>query len=107
MYLNQIPGFGSLPMPFKGVARISSSTGNIAVLGVRCRTNERGDFIFTTTPATNETAAAPSTIVFPHIVNGGGYTTQFITFSGTPVEPTSGNLQLFSQTGGSLSINLQ
>jgi hypothetical protein len=33
--------------------------------------------------------------------------TQFISFSGTPAEPASGDLRLFSQTGGSLSFGLQ
>ena len=40
----------------------------------------------------------------PHIVDGGGYTTQFITFSGTPAEPTSDPLQMFTQSGGGLNI---
>ena len=107
LFLIQIPGFESLPMPFKGVLRISSGDANIAVLGVRSRWNERGDFIFTTTGATNESAPAHSTLVFPQIVDGAGYTTQFITFSGTPAEPPSGNLQLFTQSGGSLGISLR
>ena len=59
------------------------------------------------TPPTSESAPAPSTLVFPHVVDGGGYTTQFVTYSGTPAEPTSGNLQLFSQSGGSLGVNLK
>jgi hypothetical protein len=63
--------------------------------------------VFTTTPATNETAPARSQIVFPHIVDGGGYTTQFITFSGTPAEPASGNLQMFTQSGSALNIGLR
>jgi hypothetical protein len=74
---------------------------------VRSRWNQRGDFIFTTTPATNEKAPADSQLVFPHLVDGGGYSTQFIMFSGTPSQPASGSLQLFSQTGGNLSINLK
>ena len=106
-FLNQIPGFESLPMPFKGILRISSANVNIAVLGVRSRWNERGDFIFTTTPAISESAPAHSTLVFPQIVDGAGYITQFITFSGTPAEPPSGNLQLFTQSGGSLGISLR
>ena len=105
LFLNQIPGFESLATPFQGVLRISSSNPNITVLGIRGRWNSRGDFIFTTTPATSENAAALTTLVFPHIVDGGGYTTQFITYSGTPAEPTTGRLQLFSQTGGSLSVS--
>ena len=107
VFLNEIPGFESIPLPFKGVLRISSATPSISVLGVRSRWNQRGDFIFTTTPATNENAPANSQLVFPHIVDGGGYSTQFIMFSGTPGQPASGSLQLFSQTGGSLSINMK
>ena len=107
VFLNEIPGFASIPQPFKGVLRISSANGNIAVLGVRSRWNQRGDFIFTTTPATNENAPADSQLIFPHIVDGGGYSTQFIMFSGAPNRPATGTLQLFSQTGSSLSINVK
>ena len=107
LFLNQIPGFQSLQSPFKGVLRISSTNPTISVLGVRSRWNERGDYIFTTTPATNESASTNSQLVFPHIVVGGGYTTQFIMFSGTPNQTTSGNLQMYSQSGGNLNINLQ
>jgi hypothetical protein len=80
-------------MPFKGVLRISAANPTISVLGFRSRWNERSDFIFTTTPATNENAPSNTHLIFPHIVDGGGYTTQFIMFSGTPSQPTSGNLQ--------------
>ena len=107
VFLSEIPGFESLPRPFKGVLRISSANGNISVLGIRGRSNERGDFLFTTTPATNENSPTPSQIVFPHIVAGGGYTTQFITFSGTPAEPTSGSLRMFTQSGNALNIGLR
>jgi hypothetical protein len=107
LFLNQIPGFESLPVPFKGVLRVSTANPTITVLGVRSRWNERGDFIFTTTPATSENAPARSELMFPHIVNGGGYSTQFIMFSGTPSQPTAGNLQMFSQAGGNLNVNLQ
>jgi hypothetical protein len=108
LFLNQIPGFESLPAPFQGVLRISSSNQeNIAVLGLRGRTNERGDFLITTTPPTSETAAVSSRIVFPHIANGGGYTTSFITFSGTNAQPASGTMKMFSQAGSALSLPLQ
>ena len=107
LFLNQIPGFENLPLPFKGVLRTSTSNPNISVLGLRSRLNERGDFIFTTTPATNENAPAASQLMFPHIVNGGGYSTEFIMFSGTPTQPTAGNLEIFSQSGGSLNLTLQ
>jgi hypothetical protein len=107
LFLNQIPGFENLPLPFKGVLRVSTAGPTITVLGVRSRWNERGDYIFTTTPATNENAPASAQLMFPHIVNGGGYSTQFIMFSGTSSQPAYGGLQTFSQSGGSLNVNLQ
>jgi len=105
-FLNQIQGFASLQTPFQGVLRVSSPS-TIAMVGLRGRYNERNDFLFTTTPPVNEGAAAPaSTLFFPHIVDGGGYTTQFIIFSGQAGQTSSGTLQLFSQSGAALTLSL-
>jgi hypothetical protein len=106
LFLDEIPGFESLQLPFAGVLRLSSANMNITALGLHGRWNERGDFIFTTIPAVNENAPVNSKLVFPDIVDGAGYSTQFILFSGTPSEPASGNLSLFSQSGASLNIGL-
>src|SRR5262245_11284809 len=107
LFLNQIPGLDSLSS-FKGILRISSAgQQNIAVVGLRARFNERGDFLITTTPPVNEDTSGSGTAVFPHVVDGGGYTTQFVTFSGTYTEPASGNLQLFSPAGENLNIPLR
>jgi hypothetical protein len=40
--------------------------------------NERGDFLMTTFPIADMDQAAPSPIVFPQVVDGGGYITEFI-----------------------------
>ena len=48
-FLSQIPGFQYVSLPFQGLLRLTSSTP-IAVVGLRGRYNERGDFIITTTP---------------------------------------------------------
>jgi hypothetical protein len=106
LFLDEIPGFQSLPLPFKGILRISSSNVNITAVGLHGRWNERGDFIFTTISAINEGAPTNSKVVFPDIVNGAGYSTQFVLFSGKPGEPASGNISLFSQNGAKLSIPL-
>jgi len=93
IFLNEIPGFESLPSPFKGILRISSpSSAGISVLGLRSRVNERGDFMITTTPATDEKPVRANSLVFPHVVDGDGYSTEFITFGAR-------NLQVFSQSG--------
>jgi hypothetical protein len=52
----------------------------------------------------NETDAPKGTIVFPHVVLGGGYTTEFITFSGTPAEPAVGGIGVRAQDGSAISL---
>jgi hypothetical protein len=94
LFLNQIPEFGSLPADFRGVLRLASSTA-ILLNGLRGRYNERNDFLITTLPPVNEAAAASSSLFFPHIVDSGGYTTQFILIGGQ----AAGTLELFSQSG--------
>ena len=48
---------------------------------MRSLTNSRGDFLLTTFPVADANQAAPSPIVFPQIVDGLGYTTEFILLS--------------------------
>jgi hypothetical protein len=89
--------FPNVSLPFKGVLRVSTTTGTttVSVAELRGRYNQRGDFLMSTTPPTDEngpTSSAPS--IFPHIVNGGGFTTQFVLFSGTKNQTAIGNLHL-------------
>src|SRR5205085_5516846 len=71
--------FPTLATPFQGVVRILAAAP-ISAVGLRARTNERNEFLITTTPpsAIASAAAAASSLVFPHLVDGGGYTTQII-----------------------------
>ena len=105
-FLHQIPGVDSLPLPFQGVLRISSSAP-ISVIGLRSRYNERKDFLITTTPPINE-ATVPSNaeLFFPHFADSGGYTTKFILFSGAPGQRSSGVLRFVSQSGITLNLTL-
>jgi hypothetical protein len=103
-YLSDL--FPNLPQPFQGVVRISASSSNLAVVGLRTRYNERGDYLITTTPATSE-SATPGQLFFPHLAIGGGYTTQLILFSGTPGSSSSGTLNFFSQSGAPWAITPQ
>jgi hypothetical protein len=107
-FLAQIFQGQNLPQPFQGVLRISSTSAAISVVGLRGRYNERSDFLITTTPPTLESGAASSAeLLFPHFVNGGGYTTQFILFSGIAGQTSSGALQFFDQKGNPLPLSLQ
>ena len=107
MFLNQVPGLTALPKSFKGVLRVSAP-GLISLVGLRGRNNERNEFLITTVVPVDE--AGPIVIgnlFFPHIVDGGGYTTQFILFSGHSGQASSGTIQLNSQSGLPLSVTIK
>jgi len=100
--------FPGLPNPFKGILRVSTASSGISVVGLRTRYNERGDFLITTTPPVNElTPSTSAEFVLPHLVDGNGYTTQVILFSGTASQSASGSLLLFQQSGQPLTVTLR
>jgi hypothetical protein len=99
--------FPNLPQPFLGVVRISGGSSSLAVVGLRTRYNERGDFLITTTPAASESAVTPGQLFFPHLAIGGGYSTQLILFTGSPGPSSSGTLNFLSQSGGPWAITPQ
>jgi len=98
--------------PLQGVLRIWTDSGaGVFVTSFLLRYNERGDFMMTTTPPSNEGAVPTSAeLLFPHFVNGSvsglTYTTQFILFSGSAGQNSSGNLRFFQNNGSPLSLNV-
>jgi hypothetical protein len=44
---------------------------------------------------------------FPHFVNGDGYTTQFILYSGTAGQSSAGNVRFRRQNGTALGVRLR
>jgi hypothetical protein len=78
------------------------------MVGLRGRYNERGDFLVTTTPPVLENSSpTASELLFPHFAYGGGYTTQFILFSGYAGQTSAGMIRYFSQTGQPLDVTTQ
>ena len=99
--------FLSLTTPFSGILRVTSTATDMAVVGLRLTTNERSDFLITTTPPSDETSATTSAdLFFPHFVDSGGWTTQFILFSGTAAQTTLGTLSFIDQTGQALDLSV-
>jgi hypothetical protein len=93
--------FTTLPAPFYGFLKATASAP-IGVAGLRGRYNERRDFLITTTQPRNEDQMLPaSQLVFPHIVSGGGYTTQFTIFG----QSSTGRLWFNSQNGAVLATS--
>src|SRR5438132_340856 len=101
LFLTELPGFQNLPSWFRGVLKISSSSP-ISITGLRSLYNERGDFLISTTPALADTAPSTGDTVFPHLVTGSGYTTEFILMSRG--QTSSGTLSLRSQSGTELAL---
>jgi photosystem II stability/assembly factor-like uncharacterized protein len=85
-----------LPAGFTGVLDISSTT-RFAALTLRSLYNERDDFMMTTFPVADADMPAPSPIIFPQVVDGGGYITQFILIS--PTEGASTTLNFYAEDG--------
>jgi hypothetical protein len=91
--------FPTLSSSFKGMLRMTSNA-NVSVAGLRGRYNERIDFLITTVPISQEIMQGSNTeLLFPHIVDGGGYTTQFILLN-TVFGQTSSGMVRFRTIGG-------
>jgi TonB family protein len=104
-FLNDIFGSQTPKPPLQGILRISTSGPELSVVGLRGRYNERGDFVITTTPPANEAATASSFgYAFPEVVNGGGYTTQFLLFSGAASQAGDASLQVVNQDGTPVNL---
>ena len=77
----------------------------MSVIGVRSRWNERRHYLITTTSPVDEKAGASTgELMFPHLADSGGFTMQFILFSGAAGQTSAGSLRLFSQSGEPLNL---
>ena len=90
----------SLPDNFSGVLRVTS-TADIAIVALRLRVNENGEIKVTTLAPSNEMdpPASESSRFFAHIADSGGWSTQFILFSGTAGQAASGTLSFIDTAG--------
>jgi hypothetical protein len=105
LFLNELPGASTLPSNFQGSVQLSASGGLVSAIGLRLRTNERGEIILSTTmlqPPPN----SPDELYIPHFVYGGGFSTQFIVMSPTPAATTtlSGSVEFYSPSGQPLLL---
>jgi|WetSurMetagenome_2_1015567.scaffolds.fasta_scaffold826909_1 hypothetical protein len=90
-----------LPERFTGVLDIASSSP-FAALTVRMLMLSDDRFLMTTFPVADINQAAPSPVVFPRIVDGDGYTTQFILIN--PSGTTDSTLRLYDNNGMVMAI---
>jgi len=101
-FLDQLPGLQNLPPSFRGILLVTSNLP-VTIIGIRIQYNELGDLLMSTTPALADSAfASAGPVLFPHIVAGDGYSTEFILMS--PGSSSTGTAAIYSQTGGALSL---
>jgi hypothetical protein len=105
-FIRELPGAANLATPFKGVLRLASSTP-IAVMAIRGRYNERGEFLLSTTPPANPALSAGSEAFIPQIVDGGGYSTEIVIYDLQNDQPVSGYIYFFDQNGQPVDSELQ
>ena len=97
--------FPALATPFSGILRIASTVPDIAAVGLRLAINRRNEILVTTTPPVDENAAPiTSDLFFPHFVDSGCWTTQFILFSRSPDQTAFGVIRFTGQDGQPLEL---
>ena len=103
-FLNEI---FSLPDNFSGVLRVTS-TADIAIVALRLRVNENDEIKVTTLSPSNEMDPPTSeNRFFAHLADSGGWSTQFILFSGTAGQASSGTLSFIGASGQPLDLSPQ
>ena len=96
--------FFSLPDNFSGMLRVTS-TADVAIVALRLRVNEKGEIKVTTLAPSNEMDPSVSEdSFFSHLADSGGWSTQFILFSGTAGQASSGTLAFIDSFGQPLDL---
>jgi hypothetical protein len=100
------PRSGNSDDAFKRSCALWQPHAGITAAGFRALYNERGNTLITTTGPLVENAGSLEQLVFPHIAEGGGYTTQFIVIGGVSGQANSGVLRFFNEQGNPLNVTL-
>jgi hypothetical protein len=99
----------NLPPDFQNTTQFASlemaSDQPISVVALRGTSNQRDEFLITTTPTADLTnPLSNSPIYFPQFVDGGGYTTSLILLNTSGVTET-GSLQIMDHHGAPFVVN--
>ena len=96
----------SLPDNFSGVLRVTS-TADVAIVALRLRVNANGEIKVTTLAPSNEMDPSVSEDrFFTHLADSGGWSTQFILFSGAAGQASSGTLTFIDASGQPLDLSV-
>jgi hypothetical protein len=105
-FLRELPGADALATPFRGLLQLSSPAP-VAVLAIRGRYNERGEFLLSTTPPADVATLTGYETFIPQVVHGAGYRTEIVIYDLDHDSPLSGNLYFFDQGGKPITVQLR
>jgi hypothetical protein len=98
--------FESLPTDFTGSLTFESDQ-KIAAVTLKLTINERNEQILTTLPVADMTWPPSATsVVFPQIAIGGGFSTRLIVINSIASSVVTGKLSFYQSSGNSMSIPL-
>ena len=106
-YLHQMDDFKTMPNPFQGILKVHATGPGVVLFGMRGRISENGTYVGTTTGPIKENPGGGSTVIFPHILDGGGYATQIILFGDPSGQATTGTLSFADENGAGLPLTIQ
>jgi hypothetical protein len=91
----------------RGVLRITTDVAGLSVVGLRARYNERGQLLFTSiVPVLENEAPDSEERFFPYVVNGGGFTTQIVLYSGKQGQSSQGSLTFIQSDGRPFDLEI-
>jgi hypothetical protein len=107
-FLKEIPGFESLPVPFRGVLRVTASAPEgVTVAALRGHLNERSDFLVSSVlPTVDDGPMNTADEILP-LVQGGGFSTEVVLFNGRSGTTSTGSVTSVSAAGTPLSLTEQ
>jgi hypothetical protein len=102
-FLTNIPGFETMPSPYAGVLKATTSNSNVTFAGFRIRYNELRQFMMTVTGPLYD-VGDDNPVIFPHLVDGGGYATQFVVLPGAGGGGGTGTIRFLNSSGEPLNV---
>ena len=104
-FLVEIPGFENLPSSYFGVLKVTTSSPGVSFTGFRTRYNEQRQFLMTATGPLKDLGNT-NFVIFPHLVDGGGYASQFILINGTAGSGATGVVSYRDSSAGPLNVSI-
>ena len=99
--------FAAMPNPFQGTVRVHATGPGVVLFGMRGRISESGAYVGTTTGPLKENPGNGTSVIFPHVLDGGGYATQFILFGNPVGGGTVGTLSFADENGEPLPLAIE